>query len=94
MLKGKIANYWGRTSTYAVITDRLKHNYKGAKDDIIKMLSGESIKVIVTSYMNTMTDFVTKDDVFTYLIHLGYLAYNSEDETCLGDLPCLCPRPQ
>ena len=82
MLKGKIANYWGRTSTYAVITDRLKHNYKGAKDDIIKMLSGESIKVIVTSYMNTMTDFVTKDDVFTYLIHLGYLAYNSEDETC------------
>ncbi len=82
MLKGKIANYWGRTYTYAVITDRLKHNYKGAKDDIIKMLSGESIKVIVTSYMNTMTDFVTKDDVFTYLIHLGYLAYNSEDETC------------
>jgi hypothetical protein len=82
MLKGKIANYWGRTSTYAVITDRLKHNYKGAKDDIIKMLSGESIKVNVTRYMNTMTDFHSKDDVFTYLIHLGYLAYNSEDETC------------
>ncbi|MBR4325550.1 MAG: PD-(D/E)XK nuclease domain-containing protein, partial [Bacteroidales bacterium] len=33
-------------------------------------------------YLNTMTDFVTKDDVFTYLIHLGYLAYNNEDETC------------
>ena len=29
-----------------------------------------------------MTDFVTKDDVFTYLIHLGYLAYNKEDRTC------------
>ncbi len=65
-----------------LITDRLKHNYKGAKDDIIKMLSGESIKVNVTRYMNTMTDFHSKDDVFTYLIHLGYLAYNSEDETC------------
>lgn len=78
----KIANYWAKTSTYTVITDRLKNNYKGAKDDIIKMLAGERVKVNVTSYLNTMTDFVTKDDVFTYLIHLGYLAYNNEDRTC------------
>ena len=75
-------NYWGRTSTYAVITDRLKHNYKGAKDDIIKMLAGENVRVNVTRYMNTMTDFNSKDDVFTYLIHLGYLAYNKESKTC------------
>ena len=32
--------------------------------------------------MNTMTEFHGKDDVFTYLIHLGYLAYNREDKTC------------
>ena len=82
MLKGEFDRFWGKTSTYAVISDRLKHNYKGAKDDVIKMLAGENVKVNVTSYMNTMTDFVTKDDVFTYLIHLGYLAYNKEDKTC------------
>ena len=29
-----------------------------------------------------MTDFVTKDDVFGYLLHLGYLAYNKEEQTC------------
>ena len=33
-------------------------------------------------YLNTMTDFVVKDDVLTYLIHLGYLAYNKDDKTC------------
>ena len=82
MLKGEFGNFWGKTSTYTVITDRLKHNYKGMKDDVIKMIAGEEIKVNVTSYMNTMTDFVTKDDVFTYLIHLGYLAYNNVDGTC------------
>ncbi|MCR5453607.1 MAG: ATP-binding protein [Bacteroidales bacterium] len=82
MLKGNIDRFWGRTSTYAVITDRLKHNYKGAKEDVIKMLSGENVKVNVTSYMNTMTDFITKDDVFTYLIHVGYLAYNKKNSTC------------
>lgn len=82
MLRKKFANYWGRTSTYKVITDRLQHNYKGIKDDIVRLLSGEQIKVNVTRYMNTMTDFVTKDDVLTYLIHLGYLAYNEPDNTC------------
>ncbi|MCR5455240.1 MAG: ATP-binding protein [Bacteroidales bacterium] len=82
MLKGEFGNFWGKTSTYMVITDRLKHNYKGAKEDVIKMLSGEEIKVNVTRYMNTMTDFHSKDDVFTYLIHVGYLAYNSKNGTC------------
>lgn len=78
----KFGNFWGKTSTYKVITDRLKHNFKGMKDDVIKMIAGEEVKVNVTSYMNTMTDFVTKDDVFSYLIHLGYLAFNNENDTC------------
>ena len=78
----KFGSYWGRTSTYQVITDRLKHNYKGIKDDIIRMVAGESVKVDVGMYLNTMTDFVSKDDVFTYLIHLGYLAYDNVKETC------------
>ena len=82
MLKGEFGNFWGKTSTYAVITDRLKHNYKGAKDDVIKMIAGEEVKVDVGMYLNTMTDFTVKDDVFTYLIHLGYLAYNKDKETC------------
>ena len=82
MLKGEFGNFWGKTSTYMVITDRLKHNYKGAKEDVIKMLSGEEVKVDVEMYLNTMTDFVSKDDVFTYLIHLGYLAYNNKNFTC------------
>ena len=82
MLKGEFGNFWGKTSTYMVITDRLKHNYKGAKEDVVKMLSGEEVKVNITRYMNTMTDFHSKDDVFTYLIHLGYLAYNSKEGTC------------
>ena len=78
----EFGNFWGKTSTYKVITDRLKHNYKGMKDDVIKMIAGENVKVDVDMFLNTMTDFNDKDDVFTYLIHLGYLAYNKDDGTC------------
>ena len=77
-----IESFWSKTSTYQVISDRLKENYKGIKDDVIRMIAGESVKVDTGMYLNTMTDFVVKDDVLTYLIHLGYLAYNKDDKTC------------
>lgn len=82
MLSKKFTNYWSKTSTYQVISDRLKNNFDGLKDDIIKMLSGNSVDVNVTMFLNTVTDFNVKDDVLTYLIHLGYLVYDFESRTC------------
>lgn len=75
-------SYWGKTSSYKVISDRLEQNYKGMKDEIVKMLSGESVDVNITSYLNTMDSFESRNDVFTYLSHLGYLVYNREEKTC------------
>ena len=75
-------SYWSKTSTYAVIADRIQQNFAGTKDDVIRMIAGESIDVNVTRYMNTMTEFHSKHDVFTYLIHLGYLAYDRQEKTC------------
>ncbi|MBQ9505410.1 MAG: AAA family ATPase [Lachnospiraceae bacterium] len=80
--EGYFEGYWSKTSSYQVITERLKHNFKGIREDVVRMLAGEQVRVNVTSYMNTMDSFVTKDDVFTYLLHLGYLAYDREKGTC------------
>lgn len=79
---GYFEGYWSKTSSYQVIAERLKYNYKGIRDDVVRMLAGESIDVNVTSFMNTMDSFITKDDVYTYLLHLGYLAYNRDEGTC------------
>ena len=78
----RFAGHWNRTSSYSVIVDRLRDNFDGMKDDVVKMVAGENVKVNVTRYMNTMTDFRSKDDAFTYLIHLGYLAYDFITGTC------------
>ncbi len=80
--KRECGSYWNLTSTYRVISDKLEENFSGLKDAVIAMLSGEAVDVKVTTYMNTLTDFVSKDDVLTYLIHLGYLAYDRKDKTC------------
>ena len=75
-------SYWSKTSSYEVITDRIKQNFEGTKDAVIRMLAGESVDVNVTRFLNTMNSFVTRSDLFTYLIHLGYLAYDRTEKTC------------
>ena len=80
--KKRFGSYWGKTSSYEVITDRIKLNFSGVKDDVIKMLSGESVDVDADMFLNTMVDFKNRDDVFTFLIHLGYLAYDNVNQTC------------
>lgn len=80
--KRNFGSYWGQTSTYEAISDRIRQNFAGTKEAVVRMLAGEEVDVNVTRYMNTMTSFHTRDDLFTYLIHLGYLAYNFEEGTC------------
>ena len=78
----RFGSYWGQTSSYEAISDRIRQNFEGTKDDVVRMLSGEEVDVDVSSYLNTMTDFSSKDDTFGYLIHLGYLAYDLDNATC------------
>ena len=79
---GEYGSYWGQTSSYEVISERIRQNFAGTKEAVVRMLAGEEVPVNVTRYLNTMTSFHTKDDLLTYLIHLGYLAYNRQEGTC------------
>ena len=79
--KKQCADYWSQTSSYEAVTDYISLDLDGLKDDVVSMLSGDRVEVSTSFYRNTMS-FDTKDDVLTYLIHLGYLAYDSGDGTC------------
>ncbi len=45
------------------------------------MLSGAEVKVNVAAFQNDTEDIKSKDDVLTYMIHLGYLGYNEIRKT-------------
>jgi hypothetical protein len=75
-------SYWGQTSSYEVISDRIRQNFDGTKEAVIRMLAGESVQVDVNAYLNTMKDFSGRDEIFGYLLHLGYLAYDQDAQTC------------
>lgn len=78
----RFGSYWGQTSSYEAISDRIRQNFAGTKEAVIRMLAGENVEVNVTSFLNTMNSFRTKDDLLTYLIHLGYLTYDQDTGTC------------
>ncbi len=81
MLFGKIENYWNQTETFEALQIYIDMNFDGLKDDVLRMISGENVPVNIGSFTNDMTTFRTEDDVLTLLIHLGYLAYDSENKT-------------
>ena len=82
LTSGEFDNYWLTTGSFEALRERILMDYEGMRQDVIKMISGESVPVNVLKFQNTLQSINSKDNVFTYLIHLGYLCYNRKDKTC------------
>ena len=76
MLSGEFKSYWSETASYEVIVPLINMNYNGLKTAIVEMLSGASVKVNTATVKNDIVNIKSKDDVLTYMIHLGYLGYD------------------
>lgn len=81
MTKGKFRSYWSETGSYEVVVPLICMNFDGLKTAIIEMLSGAEVEVNTASFKNDPAKIQNRDDVITYLIHLGYLGYNEENGT-------------
>ena len=79
MLRGEFKSYWSETASYEAVVPLINMDFDGLRSAVIEMLSGDSVAVDVTTFQNDMTSFSCRDDVLTYLIHLGYLAYDQTD---------------
>lgn len=80
MTKGKFRSYWSETGSYEVVVPLICMNYDGLKNAIIEMLSGSAVNVNTATFKNDPARIQNRDDVLTYLIHLGYLGYDEENE--------------
>ena len=80
-VRGRFRSYWSETASYEAIVPFINMNYDGLKNAIIEILSGASVKVNTSAFKNDTVNIQSKDDVLTYLIHLGYLGYNQNRRT-------------
>lgn len=74
----EFGDYWTETETYESLKAYIGLNEDGLKDAIICMLGGERCRINTRTFQNDMSSIKSKDDVLTLLVHLGYLAYDSE----------------
>ena len=81
MLRGEYKSYWSETASYDTVVPLINMNYDGLKTAIIEMLSGSEVKVNTATFKNDTINIKSKDDVLTYMIHLGYLGYNQKLKT-------------
>ena len=82
ILDREFDSYWSATGSFEVLRDYILMDFEGIRQDVIKMISGERVPVNVLKFQNTLESVNSKDNVFTYLIHLGYLAYNRAEKSC------------
>ena len=56
--------------------------YNGFVKTIAELIGGVDVKVDTRGLANDLVTFRGQDDVLTLMIHLGYLAYDSEARSC------------
>ena len=77
---GEFESYWKQTSIAENLATYINMNFDDLQSDILKLISGERLKVNVTNFQNDFQTFRSKDDVLTLLIHLGYFAYDKKEK--------------
>ncbi|MBO6149126.1 MAG: AAA family ATPase [Lachnospiraceae bacterium] len=74
-------SYWTETSAAEGLMEYISKDYNGMTRTIAELIGGVDAKVNTNGFANDLVTFRGRDDVLTLMIHLGYLAYDSEKKT-------------
>ena len=69
-------SYWTKTETYEALKKYIQIDMYNLKSLVTRLIAGEHIRINTDKFQNDMTTFDSADDIFTLLIHLGYLTYD------------------
>ena len=79
-MDGEIESYWVQTSSFEALRIPINLNIDGLRESIIELIGGNRCKINVKFFQNNTTNFETKDEALTFLVHLGYLGYDKANK--------------
>ncbi len=79
--RSECTGYWGDSSSDEEFIRLVNMNLDGIKDDILRMIAGDSVKFNFKSFKNDMVSIKNKNQVFSLMVCLGYLGCSGKDGT-------------
>lgn len=73
-------SYWIETSAAENLIEYIGLDFDGLSRTIAELIGGVEVETDPKGFANDLVTFKNRDDVLTLLIHLGYLAYEEEQE--------------
>jgi hypothetical protein len=74
-------SYWSRTSAFEALQTYIDLNLDNIREALERIMMGEKLTVRTLRFNFDVKSISDTDELFTLLIHLGYLSYNVEDLT-------------
>ena len=70
--------YWTQTDSFESLLDYINADLDGIYDDVMCLIGGGRVNVSTGTYDNSFTVPKNRNQCFTLLTHIGYLAYDEE----------------
>lgn len=74
-------NYWAKTEAFEALQQYIDCDFDRVKDTLEKLIKGESVSLNVLRFGNDISSVTDNNELFTLLIHFGYLCYNRQSRT-------------
>ena len=74
-------SYWRMSSSATSLLEYINLDYDGLQKSVERLIGGDRVHVNTRNFLNDITNFSSKDDVLTLLIHFGYLCYDTDSES-------------
>ena len=79
--RGYCDSYWTNTGKMDEIIECIKNNVGAVKDDILKMIEGNSVGILLSDFSTEKMDFVTREQILSAMVVLGLLSYHNDQLT-------------
>lgn len=74
---GVCLNYWTATGPMDEISDCIEHNVDEVREDIVRLVAGESVAVRLNGYSAVESQLRTRDEILSAMVVYGFLSYHN-----------------
>ena len=75
LVDGRCKSYWTGTGPMNEVRDLIRHNVQDLREDVIRMVGGETLPIRLTGFSVEKESVSTKDEILSAMVVYGFLSY-------------------